>query len=274
MSSFAGQESAEAAAWPYYAGSILPHDETEPSTGTGSWWELEDGTFNLRSKTYLDNKVKEPSAPAGFATISVTVIDSVGMLTELGKRLIPLRDFLAKEEGEFIVINRAVPVGGGRVQNIIIVGKRVLCVGEDPVFDRTWDRYKKGDDEYRNLRMKYLPKLRVAPWLVTSAIDLLGGQRPVIMGKGYLKQNNYSGDNWVEFDIDIASSKIANSIAGTIMGYCSSLVINEAFVVEGKEEDELPERMLIQHEFRKVDTGTASRPLKEGDYVRAEEEEK
>mmetsp|Transcript_7628 Transcript_7628/g.13759 ORF Transcript_7628/g.13759 Transcript_7628/m.13759 type:complete len:274 (-) Transcript_7628:25-846(-) len=272
MSSFASTEAAGGSPdWPCYAGGILPHEE-EPSTACGSWWELEDGTFNLRSKTYLSDKVKAPSAPAGFVTISTTVIDSVGMLTELGKRLVPLRDFLAKEEGEFLVINRAVPVGGGRVQNIIIIGKRVLPAGEDPVFDRTWERYKSGGDEYRNLRMKYLPKLRVAPWLVTSAIDLLGGQRPVIMGKGYLKQHNYSGENWVEFDIDIASSKIANSIAGTIMGYCSSLVIDEAFVVEGKEEDELPERMLIQHEFRKVDTGSASRPLRDADYLRDEGE--
>ena len=138
--------------------------------------------------------------------------------------------------------------------------------------------------------MKYLPNLRTAPWLVTSAVDLLGGQRPVIMGKGYLQQKSYSGSNYVEFDVDIGSSSIAKvslqihcksmggtlsspssrlsrqSVAGTVLGYCGSLVLDEAFVVEGKEEDELPERMLMQHEFRQVNIGECAKPLRPEDY--------
>ena len=81
-------------------------------------------------------------------------------MLNLGRRLKPLREFLSGRQGEFLVINRAVPIGGGKYQNIVIIAERTLPVGEDPVFDRTWDRYKAGDDEYRNVRMKYLPKMR------------------------------------------------------------------------------------------------------------------
>ena len=143
--------------------------------------------------------------------------------------------------------------------------------------------------------------LRVAPWLVLSAIDVLGGQRPVIMGKGYLVQKNYTGSNYVEWDIDIGSSSIAKSVGSTVMGYSQNIVMDEAFVVEGKEEvrdsgvsehkalscksayltrhfsrcslqDELPERMLVQHEFRKCNLAFAAKPLRPEDYIAEEEE--
>ena len=116
--------------------------------------------------------------------------------------------------------------------------------------------------------MKYLPKLANAPWLLTKAVDLLGGQRPVIMGKGYLKQRHYKGNNYTEVDVDINSSAVAKKIAGQILGYCASCSLNiwEGFVVEGKEGEELPERMVEQHQFFSVDTEIASSELKVEDY--------
>lgn len=241
--------------------------EDVASTPTGCWWSLADGTFELRSTTYLADKVKKPSAPAVFKAIHVLAIDCNRTLDNLGRRLVPLREFLAANPTEeYFITNRACPVGGEVIRNVITVAKRVVAKGADAVFDRTWARFKAGDAEYRDLRLKYIPALCNAPWVLSSAINLLGGQRPVIMGKGYLTQFSSVGANYVEFSVDISSSTIARNIAGSILGYCASLDINEAFVVESKEEDELPERMLYQVQFRKVDTALAARELREEDY--------
>ena len=97
------------------------------------------------------------------------------------------------------VTNRACPVGEGLIRNVVVVSRRVLPRGEDPSFDQAWARYKQGDAAYRDKRMKYLPRLKsaapcrrgsLAPWLLSSAIYLMGGQRPVKMGTGYLRQQH------------------------------------------------------------------------------------
>jgi len=119
--------------------------------------------------------------------------------------------------------------------------------------------------------MKYFPRLTTAPYLLTSAINVLGGQRPVIMGKGYLQQTHGVGSNYTEVSVDISSSSVAKQIAGSIIGYCKSLVIDEGFVVEGKEVGELPERMIYDIQFVNVDTAVAARALKEEDWLQPEE---
>ena len=155
---------------------------------------------------------------------------------------------------------------GTFVRNVIVVGVRKLAEGEDISFDRVWKRYKAGNEAYRNRRLKYLPRLSVAPWLLTKAIDILGGQRPVIMGNGYLAQSQFTGDNYVEIDVDISSSAVARSVASSCLTYCTSLTIDEAFVVESQVEDELPERILYAIRFNKVDIDKFTRSLRDEDY--------
>jgi hypothetical protein len=101
----------------------------------GSFFELADGAFNLRSSNYLQTKVKTPSNSAAFVTLSISAIDSESPLFDLGKRLKPLKDYLSKEEGEFLVVSRSVPMGGSEVRTIITVGRR--CVEEGKVSQRS-----------------------------------------------------------------------------------------------------------------------------------------
>mmetsp|Transcript_16297 Transcript_16297/g.33541 ORF Transcript_16297/g.33541 Transcript_16297/m.33541 type:complete len:289 (+) Transcript_16297:206-1072(+) len=255
--------------WPYYNGKKgFPQGSQrgEPET----WIQVETGTFSVRGPNYLYDRMKEPSKSAAFQTVSCTGIDSDIPLYHVSGRLRQLREYLeAHKDEEFFVSNRAIPIQGGtRNRNVIVVAKRVLPVGEDPVFDRVWDAYKKGDNEYKDLRMKLIPGLANAPWLLKKSVEILGGQRPVIMGKGYLKQEHYVGSNYVEVDTDINSSIIAKKIAGKILPVAASLQLDvfEAFVIEGKTEEELPERILEEHSFFALDTDEASVDLIPEDY--------
>ena len=251
----------------WYYGGKLPK-ETKPSSDSGSWWRLQDGSFNVRSPTYLDDGVKQPSAPSVFKVLCVCSVDASRPLLDVGRRLKPLSELLASAthaKSEFVITNRAIPMGT-YVRNVIVVSVREVGEGKDAAFDRAWKRFKEGDNQYRDLRLKYLPRLSVAPWLLTKAIDVLGGQRPVIMGKGYLAQSHFTGDNYIEVDVDISSSAVARSVASSCLTYCTGLVIDEAFVVECKQEDELPERILTQIRYHNVDIDKFTRALREGDY--------
>ena len=45
-------------------------------------------------------------------------------------------------------------------------------------------------------------------------------------------------------DVDVASSLVANTVAGLVLPQVSGVVVSHAFVLEGQTEDELPERLL------------------------------
>lgn len=48
---------------------------------------------------------------------------------------------------------------------------------------RVSQRFVEGTDEFRNSRFKFICKLVHAPWLVSTAVSNLGGERPAILGK-------------------------------------------------------------------------------------------
>ncbi|KAI3786912.1 hypothetical protein L1987_40989 [Smallanthus sonchifolius] len=45
-------------------------------------------------------------------------------------------------------------------------------------------------------------------------------------------------------NVDIGSSSVARSIIGLVLGYVTSLVVDLAILIEGREETELPEYIL------------------------------
>lgn len=141
----------------------------------------------------------------------------------------------------------------------------------DPVFERSWKRFKEGDVAYRNSRLKYMAKIPNASFVVRSTVGAMGGMfsvnlsvelstqlsaephvnswgtagfRPVIMGKGYLELKHFNGPNYVEVDIDIGSSRIARGVVGVVIPQAKKMIVDEAFFVEGQNPDELPERLL------------------------------
>ena len=92
-----GQQDAPSLEDAWYLGGKLPK-EVKPVSTSGSWWELEDGSFKVRSSTYLNDGVKQPSAPAVFRVLSVCSIDADRPLLDVARRLKPLCDLLSRDE--------------------------------------------------------------------------------------------------------------------------------------------------------------------------------
>lgn len=56
--------------------------------------------------------------------------------------------------------------------------------------------------------------------------------------------NYHRGVNYLEIDVDIGSSAIANAVLHLALRYVTSVTIDMGFVVEAQTEDELPERLI------------------------------
>ncbi len=66
------------------------------------------------------------------------------------------------------------------------------------------------------------------------------------------------GPGHFEVDVDVGSSRAAASVVGLVSPVTTSLIIDMAIVLEGREEQELPEQLLGVVRFDKVDMKSAA----------------
>lgn len=71
----------------------------------------------------------------------------------------------------------------------------------------------------------------------------VGNYSACLLGKA-LSCRYYKGESYFEVDVDVGSSGIASAILRVALGCVASVTIDMGFVVEAKEEEELPERLI------------------------------
>ncbi|CAI9762878.1 unnamed protein product [Fraxinus pennsylvanica] len=111
----------------------------------------------------------------------------------------------------------------------------------------------KRDDGFRNSRLKLIANIVKGPWIVRKAV---GEQAICIIGRS-VTCKYYLGENFIEVDIDIGSSVVANAIVHLAFGYITTLTVDLAFLMEGQTESELPERILGAVRFSELNTASA-----------------
>ena len=109
--------------------------------------------------------------------------------------------------------------------------------------------------DFRNARFKLSPGVREGPWVVKQAV----GSKPTLLASK-LTQRYFRGPGYMETDVDIGSSVVASRIVGVCVGAAKALTIDIGLTLEGRDEDELPERLIGVSTVAKVDT-TMSEPL-------------
>lgn len=95
------------------------------------------------------------------------------------------------------------------------------------------------DDEFRNERFKMVPLIKEGPWIVRHAVP----NKPALIGTK-LKTRYFKGADYLEQDLDIASTTFIERVTRMSVGFAKVLVCDMAYTLEGRSEKELPEQLL------------------------------
>ena len=103
-------------------------------------------------------------------------------------------------------------------------------------------------------RLKIIPNLvSGGGWVAKKTV----GNKPAIVGK-VLKLARFVGPGYVEINIDLEVSMMAKHILSVCTPISQRLVIDVAFVIEGQQESELPERLLGGVRIHRINVDTAA----------------
>ncbi|KAL2348827.1 hypothetical protein Fmac_002827 [Flemingia macrophylla] len=93
-------------------------------------------------------------------------------------------------------------------------------------------RFVDDDGEFQNSRFKLIPSVRKGSWVGRQSV----GSTPCMLGKA-VDCNYIHGPKYLEIDVDISSSTVANGVLGLVIGVITTLVVDMAFLVQANTPD-------------------------------------
>ncbi|KAE9039687.1 hypothetical protein PR003_g4554 [Phytophthora rubi] len=214
--------------------------------------------FKLRSKTYLQNKIKETAAPPLFELVWFEAFK--GTHEELMHVCNAKKSFVSKAIAKFgndtpqlFVVTLIIP-GSPLVATVQYFARtKSTGAGGPTEAEKLWERFLNGDDEFRKARFKLIPTIADGPWVIRKAV----GTTPCIIGKA-IQTTYYQTPNYLEVHVDISSDTIAKHITSLCRSQSTSFAVNMGFVIEGQTEEELPEALLGCVQYAHMDLLLAS----------------
>jgi len=210
--------------------------------------------FKVRDHGYLQAKSRQgkktPSEEPAYSIAGINVFTSKQSLEHAATKVDSLKNLLEnhrKSDGqpEFLIFTwlfkAAFKNEFTAVVHLFRRTRENSC--EENSFERAFARFLKCPDAVKKQKLKFVFVVREAPVTVRTSIRAMGGERPVLIGKA-LKTSYFHGENYLEVDMDVGSSKIASILNSTIMKTSGKLIVDTSWLIEAQEEDELPERLL------------------------------
>jgi hypothetical protein len=225
----------------------------------------------------MRDKIKVNSAPGIYAAVAADAFTSPLKIDHIMRRLRlpepssiggparppPGAPALAAVLPRFFVVNIQVPsyepaLWGGRVNgpglNIVLVHELVqhgarASPQAHGLLPRFFRNEVEESGEASRERLTYIPRISNLEQVAIEAgmSRAEKGFMQTYDGKPVMTRPQhrfYRGPGYLEVDVDIGSSSVANSVTRFVMAYLRTLVIDLAFLVESKSEAELPERVL------------------------------
>ncbi|KAJ4829432.1 Protein ENHANCED DISEASE RESISTANCE 2 [Turnera subulata] len=208
----------------------LRHDDRDKARDC---WQISDGNnFRVRSKRFCYDKSKIPAGKHLMDLVAVDWFKDTKRMDHVARRQ-GCAAQVASEKGLFtLVFNLQVP-GSTHYSMVFYFVTRELVPGS------LLQRFVDGDDEFRNSRFKLIPSVPKGSWIVRQSV----GSTPCLLGKA-VDCNYIRGPKYLEVDVDIGSSTVANGVLGLVIGVITTLVVDMAFLVQANTTDELPERLI------------------------------
>jgi len=228
-----------------------------PFCATGGkhvWSEVSGPEFNIRCKDYLTSKHKQSSAASACHVVGVDLFASEETNAHIA--MWPGSVFQKRKRNQ---IRKGEPMTPMLIVSWLVPGFNFAFYmephshyleeqsdgdrdadDEPQIFGKMLRHFMApGNDKFRQKRLKFIPRVVEGPWLVKKGV----GTTPAILCSK-LDSQHYTGENYCEIDIDVCSSVVAGKIMNMCKGAAKDLAIDMAFVMEGKKEEELPERLL------------------------------
>ncbi|GMF44687.1 unnamed protein product [Phytophthora fragariaefolia] len=184
--------------------------------------------FKLRSKTYLQNKIKETTAPPLSFTNNLR--PSANGCNNPKLQPLSKKDF---------VVTLIIP-GSPLVATVQYFARTLSASPGAPTeAEKLWERFLNSDDEFRKARLKLVPTIVDGPWVIRKAV----GSTPCIIGKA-IQTTYFQSPSYLEVHVDISSDTIAKHITSMCRSHSTSFAVNMGFIIEGQSEEQLPEALL------------------------------
>jgi len=235
------------------------------------WSQPQSENYQVRGPKYLFDSKKTPSGPFVFPCRGVDLFLTDLCPENIGRNSGVMGGHL-RDEPTFIV-NFRLP--WGVLVFYFSIPERLLPFlykRYDPAFDtsklpslgsltpgdRTVARFLMGDDAHKNATLKIVPVVVKGPWIVKSVV----GGKPAIIGKALPVTYAYQPPGgkkacYLEAGLDIVASAAARGILSVARSATTELTIDLGFVVQGNQEDELPEQMLVGARLHGLDPPNA-----------------
>ncbi|GMH09162.1 hypothetical protein Nepgr_011002 [Nepenthes gracilis] len=230
---------------------ILRHDDH--ANARNCWSVSEGNNFKVRSKKYCYDKSKVPAGKHLMDLVAVDWFKDTKRMDHVARRQGCVVQ-IASEKGLFsLAVNLQVP-GSTHYSMVFYFVAKKLIPGS------LLQRFVDGDDEFRNSRLKLIPSVPKGSWIVRQSV----GSTPCLLGKA-VDCNYIRGPDYLEIDVDIGSSTVANGVLGLVIGVITTLVVDMAFLVQANTEDELPERLIGAVRVSHIELSSAIVPKLESD---------
>ena len=214
-------------------------DPANPDPNT--WTPLDATELHVRGSNYLEDRVKVLSQPAMFEMLCFDLFYTDFPIHCVSTNKHCKAYWLLKEDPNLFLftINWRLHPMQATVTYGIRKNKCEWIKDECP--ERILiERFLEGTTEFRNQAIKVIPKVTEGPWLVRKAV----GQTPAILGRKLKVDYHEDTGRFFEAEYDVLSTTAAKSMIGLVVGAAKRLVIDVGLLLEGKEVDELPERVL------------------------------
>ncbi|RLN41329.1 protein ENHANCED DISEASE RESISTANCE 2 [Panicum miliaceum] len=215
-------------------------------------WRISDGNnFRVRSKNFVYDKSKVPAGKPLMELVAVDWFKDTKRMDHVARRK-GCAVQVAAEKGLFtLAINLQVPGTTNYSMVFYFVTKKLIP-------NSLLQCFVDGDDEFRNSRFKLIPSVPKGSWIVRQSV----GSTPCLLGKA-VDITYIRGANYLEIDVDIGSSTVANGVLGLVCGVITTLVVDMAFLVQGNTYEELPERLIGAVRMSHIELSSAIVPVLE-----------
>jgi len=198
--------------------------------------------FRVRGPDYLRDRIKEHAEFHAMKLLGVDVLRSESVVANASEGLAKAKmaALRAKHGDDVFLVNFQLPGKPGHVSLLLWYGLSPTA-RVDAVFYPLWREFcDSPDDAFRASRLKLMVIIPDGPFLLRKAVP---GNKPVILGKA-IHIDWCRGEGYLEADINISSSSAATKMWGMVQSVAKSIVVDLALVIESREQQQLPERLL------------------------------